>query len=82
MHSYVSDRHGFESRYDQLDDTERASLAQRQRANYVVALAPEPSQGTRPGPRAQAESPLELLHVEGRYAVYRVRTELLAHRQR
>jgi hypothetical protein len=80
VHSYLADRHGFEARYDQLSDTERAALAQRQGASYVVAQAPRQSQGR--GAAPQSESPLELLHVEGRYAVYRVRSELLVQRQR
>ncbi len=80
VRSYLADRHGFEARYDQLADSERAALALRQGASYVVAPAPRHSNGS--GARPSAESPLELLHVEGRYAVYRVRPELLAHRQR
>jgi hypothetical protein len=80
VHGYVTDRHGFEARYDQLDDAERAALAERQGASYVVALAPKPSPGSAPAP--QPKSPLELLHVEGRYAVYRVSSELLVQRQR
>jgi Domain of unknown function (DUF6798) len=80
VHDYLADRHGFEERYDRLSDTERAALAQRQGAAYVVALAPARSQSR--GAAQKPESPLELLHVEGRYAVYRVRSELLVHRQR
>ncbi len=80
VHSYLADRHGFEARYDQLSDTERAALAQRQGASYVVALAPKRPEGR--GAAPQSASPLELLHVEGRYAVYRVRSELLVQRQR
>jgi hypothetical protein len=80
VHSYLADRHGFEARYDQLPDAERAALALRQGASYVVAKAPRQSQGTEA--MAAAESPLELLHVEGRYAVYRVKSELLVQRQR
>ena len=55
-----------------------AGLALRQGATYVIAAAPgNAEQGATPSP-----GPLELLHVEGRYAVYRVNPELLAHRQR
>jgi hypothetical protein len=80
VHSYLADRHGFEARYDQLSDTQHAALAHRQGANYVIALAPERNEGR--GAEPQSESPLELLHVEGRYAVYRVRSEVLVQRQR
>jgi hypothetical protein len=80
VHGYVSDRHGFEARYDQLTDSERAALAGRQGASHVVAMAPEPGHGR--GAKPQSESPLELLRVEGRYAVYRVKSELLAQRHR
>ena len=40
MRSYVADRHGFEARYQALSDAERAALAVRQGATYVVAAAP------------------------------------------
>jgi hypothetical protein len=79
VHSYVANRHGFESRYDELSESKLAALALRQDASYVVARAAAQSQNRAATP--QAESPLELLHVEGRYAVYRVKSELLAHRQ-
>jgi hypothetical protein len=79
VQGYVNDRHGFESRYDRLSDSERAALALRQGADYVVTLAPKRVDGR---PRAQdIESPLELLHVEGRYAVSRVRSAQVAQRQ-
>jgi hypothetical protein len=80
VHSYLGDRHGFEARYDQLADTELVALALRQGASFVVARAPRQSQGRGAIPRL--DSPLELLHVEGRCAVYRVRPELLVQRQR
>jgi hypothetical protein len=80
VRSYVGNRHGFESRYQAQSHADRAALAVRQGATYVVAAAPsvrdlnaysQPSTG-----------PLDLLHVEGHYAVYRVRPELLVQRQR
>jgi hypothetical protein len=80
VHSYVANRHGFEARYDELTDLRLAALALRQNASYVVARAAAQSQNRAATP--QTESPLERLHVEGRYAVYRVKSELLAHRQR
>ena len=81
VHDYLADRHGFEARYDQLTDADRAALALRQGATYVVARAPEPQ----PEGRAvipESGSPLEFLHGEGCFAVYRVKTELLVQRQR
>ncbi len=80
VHDYLADRHGFEARYDQLSDAERAALALRQGAAYVVAVAPKRPEGR--GAAPESENLLELLHVEGRYAVYRVRPELLVQRQR
>jgi hypothetical protein len=78
--SYVRDRHGFEARYQSQTDAERAALALRQGAMYVVAAAPSlPQQNSWFRP---SSGPLELLHVEGRYAVYRVNPELLVQRQR
>ena len=78
--SYVSDRHGFEGRYQSQSDVELAALALRQGATYVVASAPILApQSSRFRP---STGPLELLHVEGRYAVYRVNAELLVQRQR
>ena len=78
VHAYVNNRHGFEARYQAMTDADRAALALRQGASYVIAAAPtDLKRGTSPSP-----GPLELLHVEGRYAVYRVNPELLAHRQR
>ena len=71
VRAYVSDRHGFEARYQAQSDADRAALALRR-------MRPT-SSPRRPTDRdAQvavwsATSPLELLHVEGRYAVYRVK---------
>jgi hypothetical protein len=64
---YLADRHSFERRYETMSDAERATLAVRQGATHVVAAAPPAGMETR------LEGPLELLHVEGRYAVYRLR---------
>jgi hypothetical protein len=68
VRAYQLDRHALERRYQAMTDAERASLAKRQGATYVVAAPP-----ARPEDAGAAEGPLELLHVEGRYAVYRVR---------
>jgi hypothetical protein len=78
VHDYVRHRHEFEARYQSLSDSQRAALAVRQGAEYVVAEAPKGA-ACQPG-RATA-APLELLHVEGRYAVYRVNPAALVHRQ-
>jgi hypothetical protein len=67
VRAYQRDRHGLEQRYQAMSDAQRAVLAVDQGASYVVAAAPAESHS-----RA-ADGPLELLHVEGRYAVYRVR---------
>jgi hypothetical protein len=67
VHAYLADRHGFESRYQALTDSERAALALRQGATYVVAAAPGSDD------RRTDRGALELLHVEGRYAVYQVK---------
>ena len=80
VRSYVGDRHGFEARYQAQSDADRAALALRQGATYVVAAAPsDRNRDTQSQPSA---GPLDLLHVEGRYAVYRVNPELLVQRQR
>jgi len=79
VRSYQADRHGFEARYQALGDNGRAALALRQGATHVVAAAPEERgehSSSQPGSGA-----LELLHVEGRYAVYRVRATSLVQRQ-
>lgn len=70
--AYLADRHGLERRYQEMSDADRAALARRHGADYVLAAAPD-------GP---ADGPLELLKVEGRYAVYRVRGDALADRGR
>lgn len=67
VRAYLTDRHGLERRYQAMSDAERARLAARQGASHIVAAAPS-------GRATMAsDGPLELLHVEGRYAVYRVR---------
>jgi hypothetical protein len=68
VRAYQRDRHGLERRYQSMSDAERAALAVRQGASYVIA-APPADRST-----AARDGPLELLHVEGRYAVYRVRS--------
>ena len=69
VRAYQHDRHGLEQRYQAMSDAQRAALAVRQGASYVVAAPP----AGRTAAEAGGGSPLELLHVEGRYAVYRVR---------
>jgi hypothetical protein len=80
VRAYLADRHGFEARYHRLSDAQRVALASRQGASYVVAAAPKARRGHMDS-RPVAGS-LELLHVEGQYAVYRVRsdTEVQCHR--
>ena len=63
---YLDDRHALERRYQERSDTSRAALADRQGASYVLAAAPGPGAETATG------GPLELLRVEGRYAVYQL----------
>ncbi len=78
VEAYVGHRHEFEARYGSLSGSQRAALAIRQGAGYVIAEAPKESAAHHG--RATA-SPLELLRVEGRYAVYRVNADALVHRQ-
>ncbi len=75
VRSYLADRHGFEARYDRIGAAKHAELALRQRADHVVALAP--ASGGKTADRTSNTGPLELLHVEGRYAVYRVKSAQL-----
>ena len=74
VRAYQDGRHRLEARYDAMTDLELAALATRQGADHVVAASgrPEPAAG----------GPLERLHEEGRYAVYRVRPERTAQVQR
>jgi hypothetical protein len=62
--AYLADRQRLERRYQAMSDFELAGLARRQGATHVLATAPASS--TAPA------GPLELLRIEGRYAVYRV----------
>ncbi len=81
VRAYLPDRHRFEARYQQnLSHAQRAALAVRQGASYVVAAAPTESASGHD--ETTPTDPLELLHIEGRYAVYRVRSAELVHRQR
>ncbi len=74
IQAYREHRHEVEARYEAMSDEARAGLAARQGADYLVARAPRKDRLARTGP-------IELLHVEGRYAVYRVRSEAIVHRQ-
>jgi hypothetical protein len=67
VRAYQDGRHDLERRYQAMSDAERAALARRQGARYVVAAPPARRSA------ATGDGPLELLRVEGRYAVYRVR---------
>jgi hypothetical protein len=80
VRAYLVDRHGFEARYQALSDAQRAAMAVRQGATYVVAGAPAVPDGPTNSPAALG--PLERLHVEGRYAVYRVKSLELVQRHR
>lgn len=79
VRAYVSHRHEFESRYETQSDVAKAALAARQGAEYVIAAVPRGESGH--SLQSSAASPLELLHDEGRYAVYRVNPATLARRQ-
>jgi len=89
VRAYVRDRHRFEARYQAQSDAQRAALAVRQGASYVVAAAPgtlahekDPARRLEPTKDIKGLGPLELLHVEGRYAVYRITLDTLVQRQR
>ncbi len=62
--AYLRDRHALERSYDRLSNVAKAELAIRQGARYVLATAPNE--------KTLYDGPLRLLHVEGRYAIYRV----------
>ena len=79
VRAYLSHRHEFEARYQALSDAERAALALRQGAGYVIADAPARRDAL--DCARGAREPLELLHVEGHYAVYRVCSPELVQRQ-
>jgi len=67
VRAYLADRHALEARYGRMSDAEKAGLARRQGAGYVLAAAP--ARRTQPEP----DGPLELIRIEGRYAAYRLR---------
>ncbi len=69
--AYLKDHRALEQRYDALSAPQLASLASQQGASHVIALRPSPENQF-----DAANGPLELLHVEGRYAVYRVRNRI------
>jgi hypothetical protein len=67
VEAYLHDRQRLERRYDQLDEADLADLADRQEAQFIIARAPrEHREECFTGER------LELIHVEGRFAVYRL----------
>lgn len=76
--AYIAHRHEFESRYDRIPADRLAALAARQGADHVIAAAPGLASNNNAPDRS---APLELLHTEGRYAVYRVRSSALVQRQ-
>jgi hypothetical protein len=63
VRAYQDDRHGLERRFQDMSPGDLAALARRQGASHVIAP---------PSPALDAGGPLERLHAEGRYAVYRV----------
>jgi hypothetical protein len=65
--AYLADRQAIERRYGELTDAQRAELAVGQGASYIVCGAPSKDSAQTPSIEG-----LELLHVEGRYAVYRL----------
>ncbi len=75
VRAYLEGRHRLEARYDAMTDADRAGLAGRQGADHVLALRPTVG-------KDDPNGPLELLHAEGKYAVYRVRSAsaVVAHR--
>ncbi len=79
VRAYVAHRHEFEARYQAMSDSRRAALAVRQGADHVIAEAPGPSDSHLSNGMAE---PLELLHVEGRYAVYRVNPSAMVQHHR
>jgi hypothetical protein len=72
VRAYMSDRHGFESRYGRRSLVELADLARSQGADYVLAPATDDSGAT--------SGPLRLLKTEGRYGVYRVERDAMVTR--
>lgn len=64
IRAYQVGRHRLEGRYDAMTDGQLAALAARQGADFVVAGADRDD---------EADGPLQRLHSEGEFAVYRVR---------
>ncbi len=81
VQKYLSGRHELEARYDRLSPEQHAELAFRQGADHVIALAPSLGDSGQRANNDQQNS-LLLLHREGRYAVYRVKTEILSQLER
>ena len=71
--AYLDDRQALERGFGAMDDVRLAGLARRQGASHIVAGS---------SIRLGDGSPIERLHVEGRYAVYRVRPGAIAVRDR
>jgi hypothetical protein len=63
--AYLHDRQALERRFQEMSDQDRADLARKYGADHVISTAP--------GRKIDDSGPLQLLHIEGRYAVYRVR---------
>ncbi len=80
VQQYLAGRHELEARYDELSAERRAELACRQGADHVIALAADAA-GSIQGSPTNTLSPLTLLHREGRFAVYRIRPEMLSRLQ-
>jgi hypothetical protein len=78
VRAYREHRHEIESRYDAMSDGRLAALALRQGADYIIAEAPK-ARHVRPD--GEASGPLQFLHAEGRYAVYRLDSSSLVQRQ-
>jgi len=67
--AYLTDHQALERRYDDFTAGELADLARRQKAEYVITETMIPP---------SAFGPLERLHAEGRFTVYRVRVVVAA----
>lgn len=68
--AYLQDRQALEHRFDSMTDAEKAGLARRQGAEFVLAARPQ--DGT------SANGPLRCLRVSGRYAIYELRSGSVA----
>jgi hypothetical protein len=83
VREYVAGRHRFEARYQSQSDAQRAALALRQGAAFVIAAPPARGTSNMCPDGPHERRPLELLHTEGRFAVYRVTSpEQLVQRHR